>query len=180
VFFIHNSKKGMTLVEIVVVMALLAIILTAAAVIFIPALKSTNQTNEIASARAVADTTIDYIKDQVIYADPVEVTGSAGSEADIYYLYIDENGHLVKKSGGTATEVFNQGFYSGLELQAADDHIFTVTLASNLQINIDVIGTPTGDTIYSASYTLELLNNTGETVGISGDCIRYGLPDYVD
>jgi prepilin-type N-terminal cleavage/methylation domain-containing protein len=191
-----SGNKGFTLVELIVAMTISLIIIGVAGSILI---SSTNlfahQVNKV-EREAIADTTADFIRDRLLFAQSIEVTATLpGDATNKEILYIGgsdgnaaQKGYVYYKRAGDTSPVnaFGDSFYKRTTI--ALDYVVTVVEPTTelpdppktfeITVHIYVAGNDTAQ--YSVTRTYKLINSKPDTEPVaSGSAQSTTTPFYL-
>lgn len=165
-----KNKKGFTLIELVVVLALLTMLSGILTGIMMSVFKVNNTSTDLSFAQIKAQYTLERIVDQIKYASAVDIqSGLPGTFGEDTYYLSAESGFIKAKSSSTDAI---------LSPDPIDpDFAYSVTFAKENAkvVAIDVSVWKNGSIIYSAQSSvfvnnLSLNNITGAA---SGNCIAF-------
>jgi prepilin-type N-terminal cleavage/methylation domain-containing protein len=177
---ILSGNKGFTLVELIVAMTISLIIIGVAGSILISSANLlAHQANKV-EREAIADTTADFVRDRLLFARSIEVTGTLpGDAADKEIIYIGgsdgsaaQKGYVYyKRAGDTApVNAFGDRFYKRTTI-ALD---YTVTVAEptaglpdpqkTLEVTIHIYAEGNDTVQYSTTRTYKLVNSKADDI----------------
>lgn len=146
---IHKNQKGMTLVEIVVVLLISSILMLICGSLIINSMQYFNTTSTANIDKLAADEISEQIRSTLAYANKVQVTDEEKTGKEWHSISISANNTLLIDG----EEQFNEGFYNNRDLTLSV-HRYKQDYRIDLLISF-VNGT---DTIYRREETLELIN----------------------
>lgn len=146
---IHKNQKGMTLVEIVVVLLISSILMLICGSLIINSMQYFNTTSTANIDKLAADEISEQIRSTLAYANKVQVTDEEKVGKEWHSISISANNTLLIDG----EEQFNEGFYNNRDLTLSV-HRYKQDYRIDLLISF-VNGT---DTIYRREETLELIN----------------------
>ncbi|MDL2257992.1 type II secretion system GspH family protein [Eubacteriales bacterium OttesenSCG-928-K08] len=164
-----KSKKGMTLIELVIAMSLLVVLLAVTIIMMISTFGSYAGNAEYMQARQIGDAALDYISEVIPFASGVSVDSTlpaATAGATIYFLSVDgvnpsASGYLYCRTVEQTYPVFGlTEFYAGTKISFALNGDIT---APTLTVNV----TRDNEGEYVNSRTTKLLNASGYTGSIA-------------
>ncbi|MEA5002011.1 MAG: type II secretion system protein [Christensenella sp.] len=139
-----NKKKAFTLIELIVVMALVGVLGLGIAVIFVSANDSIvtlgQQTDVTTKTNFAMDTVQTYLK----YAKGLTIheTANEAKEAGRTYLYSKDGRIYIQKGSNASEDMFNEAFYEGyyaeLMASAIQQNIVKVTVAMTNKNDVSV------------------------------------------
>lgn len=156
---LRNRKGGFTLVEMIVVVAIFAILMAGILAAVIPTFKFFSATNELASAKSISNNLYTYIKGKVEYADSVTVyTGSAfpggvdmSASSALEFRASDGHVYFYDKSA-TAAEAFNAAYYDKFKFA------ITTTGANTLLTFAITVNDKDDKAVHTSTNALNLVN----------------------
>ncbi len=165
----RNGKKAFTLIEVIVVVALVGIVGTAIVSMIVPASNVFGRVADEVETKMKAGQVMQTLVPQIRYAGDL-VVGSdpavIGSETDKRYLYA-QGGKVYLYKDEAATDLFSDAFYNGCTVDFS-----VLKLESNL-IEVTLVVTQTGGQSRSELVTSMRVLNTQEIGGTEGDILTY-------
>lgn len=143
-----KNKKGMTLVEIIVVLLIMSILLVIMGSLILNAFSYFNKTTDQDINKRSLDSISEYVRSELLYASDVRVQEEKPDEEEWNTLYIID-GKLYKND----ETVYSEGFYNHNDL--------VIKLRGFEQYRLDLNYSFKDDdnaNVYSTNDTLELLN----------------------
>ena len=129
-----KAKKAFTLIEIIVVTALVGIVGVAVVSMMVPASNVFQQMSSNVEAKMKADQLMKVIQPQVRYATELEILDDAsqiGADGDFRYLYNGQNKILVYDNGAE-NDLFSEDYYGGYDVsftaQRLENNLVEITL----------------------------------------------------
>ncbi len=113
-----NKKKGYTLIELIIAMALMAIIGLFVMGFMMPMMKNYNQQNKVRNAKDVATLMITYLKEEIHCATGNINTGTEGPE-----VYRIINDATLTRNGITSSQIKVDDFKISLKFTSVDNAI---------------------------------------------------------
>ena len=171
-----KQTKGITLVEVVVVMAIIGILLG-------PILETVNtnmqlnrEANERANAKDIALLVQNYIYSQVKWANKVEYSTSPLSGYE--NIYIDSGQGLIHKVGANERVVYSKGalhnFNVTLEFKKVSIMEDTLT---DVKVIVSKINNGINEHLYTNNTSMDAINMTsGSIPNTSGNVIAFKVP----
>lgn len=143
-----RNKKGMTLVEIIVVLLIMSILLVIMGSLILNAFSYFNKTTDQDIYKRSLDSISEYVRNELLYASDVRVQEEKPDDEEWHTLYIVD-GKLYKND----EQVYSDGFYN------QNDLIIKIRGFEKyrLDLNYSFIDSDNKN-VYSNSDTLELLN----------------------
>ncbi|MBN2796275.1 MAG: type II secretion system protein [Clostridia bacterium] len=174
-------KKGFTLIELVVIMALFSVVMLVGMSFLIGSKNSFQRSQDASEIHYEVRKASDYIRDEIRNADFIEI-GLIPSTPDPFfdYLYVS-SGQLIHVVNGVA-------YTKTLDILIDDANMFLIEQALNgnnaITYTIDAsLSSSVGTRTYNAPTTIHLNNITdylgkrGNTyTAVSGPCIKYTKP----
>lgn len=164
-----NGKKAFTLIEVIVVVALVGIVGAAIVSMMVPASnifgRVADEVETKMKAGQVMQTLVPqmrYAGEMVIGSDPSLIGGDTGKR----YLYAQE-GKIYLYTDGKASNLFTDDFYDGCTVDFS-----VLKLESNL-IEVTLVVQQTGGQSKSELVTAVRVLNTQEIGGTQGDILTY-------
>lgn len=142
------NKKGMTLVEITVVLLIACILMTITGGILINSLGYFQDTTELSIDKSVGDGILDFIKSEIEYSTDVRVRETKPEGDNWHNIYV-QNGQLYRDD----KIVFSDDYYNNRRLQI-DVNGFKNGYRLDMKISLK----SNDETMYRTSHTFELLN----------------------
>lgn len=143
-----KNKKGMTLIEIMVVLLIMSILLVIMGSLILNSFKYFNETTTQDLSKRSLDSISDYIREELLYASDVRVQEEKPNEEEWNILHV-KDGKLYKNE----EQVFSDIFYDKNELY------INVRGFENYRLDIKYTYKDSdGKQVYSTNDTLELLN----------------------
>ncbi len=167
-----KSKKAFTLVELVVVMALMGIIGLAVALIFLSANNTTVMLAEQTDINIKTNYVMQTLQTQLRFAEDLVIgePADAGTDANKRYLYSEEGKIYIREGKDPARNLFDEGFYGGynigMELRAVGKNNNVVLLSVKTESKNDP------QVAYSLETELRALN-TINVEGTQGSMAAY-------
>ena len=169
-----QNKKGMTLVELVIAFAVLAVITAIVVTMLVSTGHLFAEQANMASNRRIGDTILDYVCSALLYAE--EIAASSDTSAVLksgemrHFISTDgqraaQAGYLFRSEGTDTWDVFGKDFYNGKTIRLAMEHgaekenVLTVRVFV-LQANGDE-----EQQVYKNERTLAFLNNPDISAG---------------
>lgn len=143
-----NNKKGMTLVEIIVVLLIMSITLIIMGSLILSAFANFDKTTKQDLSERALDSVAKYVRSELLYAKDIRVQNDA-LEGETWNVLSIEEGHLFKNG----EQVFQDGFYN--------DNALKVNVRGFEKYRLDItysFENKDNDNIYHTQNTLELLN----------------------
>ncbi|MGI6161466.1 MAG: prepilin-type N-terminal cleavage/methylation domain-containing protein [Christensenellales bacterium] len=165
-----QKKKAFTLVEMIVVLALLGIIGSGLIGIIVPSTNIFTRIGAEVQAKMKSNQVMRVVLDQTEFAKDLElITNSAliGEDAEKRYLYTN-NGKLYMQSSGSTIDLFGDDFYDGYEVSLSARKMEKNLV--ELTLNTMLSGSPNVN--HTLTTTLRSLN-TSEVAGDNGGIIAY-------
>lgn len=175
--FLQGSRKGITLIEVIVVMAIIGILLISIGQIFITNTQLTIKTNDRIQAKDEVLIIQDFIFDRVKYSSHINITSiAAPTIGDVQSIFVDSRGLIHRTNSGDRV-IFSQ---QALGRHTINLH-FSSTTASNKSTIISVTaGQMNGGTIkpiYKGNTSVKCINMTTASVpSTSGSVIEFVIP----
>lgn len=147
----RRGSRGYTLIELVVAMAVAAVLFLSMAAILAPVYRTYQRTLERSDARLIAENVLDALRNGTIAASALTAKqGASGSE-------IDAGGDTYAVSGGLLTyrgdAVFAPAYYAGKTISLTASQLFENTVLATVTV------AKGGETLASASAVLSPLKN---------------------
>ena len=170
-----NKKRGFTLIELIVTIAIVSILIAALVPIFPMVTRIGETSNDMTQAQNLAKLQIQCIENELRYAKEVNIETSLPASLTQGYRYIFLNSGLINKQiyGYSAENII-----TGL---AFDGYTYNISFApvnsKVLEINVSVI--KDAEQIYNISSKLHLNNiiNTSITGAAQSSCVSYKITD---
>jgi prepilin-type N-terminal cleavage/methylation domain-containing protein len=167
----NKSKKGFTLVELIVVVALLAIVGVAVISIMTPASNMFTKMQKQAQAKIIASGVMQVIEPQVRFGTNLKIVSAKSLDSNRYLYTTGGKVYIVKGETGNTSPVdlFGTDFYSGytIEMQCK------VPDSSPNTVQITVTAKYITDTSIISSLTTSIQNQNTDTVIDNGGSINY-------
>lgn len=155
------NHKGMTLIEIIVVLTISSIIMIVVGTVIVSSFTSFNKTAEADDYKRSMDGISNVVRDELMYASKVTLDTPTPSnnktlqEDGWKWFSIDEFGHLCHNDETTIDKpLFNRDYYRNLRLG------FSVKIYPNnyrVDLKFELLNNDEKK-VYGTSYTLELIN----------------------
>lgn len=164
-----NSNKAFTLVELIVVVALVGIVGAAIASMMVPTsnvfMRLSDEVETKMKAGQVMQTLVPQIRyagDMVIGNDPSVIGGEAGKQ----YLYV-QDGRVYLYKDGAAADLYSEEFYNGCSVE------FSAKKLENNLVEVTLTVTQPGGGSRSELKTSVRDLNTQEIGGTEGSVLTY-------
>ena len=105
------NNKGMTLVEIVVVLLIASIIMTITGGILVNSLGYFDTTTKKSLDKQTLDGVLDFISNEITYATDVRVSNTKPDDRDWHYLYVLKNDKNKGRLYRDGKAVFDDDYY---------------------------------------------------------------------
>ncbi len=162
-----KSKKGFTLVEMVVVIALVAILGVAVVSIMTPAGNMFAKMQKQAQAKMIASGVMQVVEPQARFGTNLKIVSSVVSGDSNRYLYASGGKLLMRDTGkASATDVFGSDYYNGYTVE------MTCSSSGN-SVQITVKAKYATDDTIASSLTTTIQNQNTANVTDSGGSIDY-------
>lgn len=172
---INRNYKGITLVEMIVVIAIIGIMLVPLYGVLETNKSIVDRTEDSANAKVIANTVYAFIEQKLKYAQTISTSDTI--ETTQYAIKIDQN-QILYYSPETHVEqlVFDQTYFEEFGIEVSFNKVPTID--NQMEISV-VITLPSGDTYTLGPNKLELINGDSAHINITtGDkVINYTLPD---
>lgn len=162
------NNKGMTLVEIVIVLLIASIAMTITGGILINSLGYFQDTTELSTDKTAGDGVLDFIKNEIQYSTKVSVQKDIPSNDDWHCLYV-QNDQLYKDSDPVFTKTnTKKGDYYGNRKLEIKTNCFNNGYRMDMEIYLNTGSGTNKETKYKVTHTFEFLNlkkdkNSGST-----------------
>lgn len=162
------NNKGMTLVEIVIVLLIASIAMTITGGILINSLGYFQDTTELSTDKTTGDGVLDFIKSEIQYSTKVSVQKDIPSNDDWHCLYV-QNDQLYKDSDPVFTKTnTKKGDYYGNRKLEIKTNCFNNGYRMDMEIYLNTGSGTNKETKYKVTHTFEFLNlkkdkNSGST-----------------
>ncbi|MDX9889029.1 MAG: prepilin-type N-terminal cleavage/methylation domain-containing protein [Anaerovoracaceae bacterium] len=152
-----KTKKGFTLVEIIVALAIFAIIIGGSASLILSGSDIFKKQADMSHGSVMARYTINWFEDNITYSPNIQIvdnslTVPAGMTAIRIQNSGDKEGQLMMYMNGTWEEVLTPGFYEGSKID-----IKPVINSESLEITVE-IRNPNDNLIAKSTKLINLLN----------------------
>ena len=171
---ILREKKGFTLVEVIITMAILGIVAAAINSIFYFTLKINKADNDSYIAQSDAQIIMQKIQNEIRYANTLVIDSCSPSNfiSGIKYIY-NSNGSIVKNSGISLD--------SAVPLTAGSkDFSYSITFSKNSSksVGVKVSVFKNGTNLYNLETSIHINNliSTNVTGASEGGAVEYTLP----
>lgn len=160
-----RDRRGVTLAELIVTMAIFALITAATAALLVPTLSSYAKANELAELNSLLDTLSTELTGAMsasdhppdIAADKAQVTLYAAGSSTSYYI---QNGILYRQPGNTAGgPVLQPGYYKNKQLSLEFSYTQTTTPPSAILTTKLRLTLRDGGTLQRSFDTMPILLN---------------------
>ncbi len=152
----YHNKKGFTLVEIIVSIALASIILMLAGTLILSSTNLLNTSSERDLDKRTVDSVIEFVREEIEYATDVRILNSSSNhipdyqnDANWHYFYIKD--YKLYRDG---IDVFSDGFYSGRDFKM----VVKANYQNKVRVDIRYILNDGREDTYTSRDTLMLLN----------------------
>ncbi len=187
-----KNNKGLTLMELLVVIAVFSILFLAIVMFVVPTMNMFVKTRDIAEAKAMANLVMDYIEGSVYSTDVLELrdyTTDPTAISDAAYDADDSKQfYLLSVNGGGALELFKEGESSrsdaisqGITAGYNANISFAKRKADSkvLMVSIEVFKTGGIDPLFKLEKDIYLTNmlGTASIIGDETDEILFYRPD---
>lgn len=172
-----KNKKGVTLIELIIAMALSIMLIIPVMIIFITANTTLFSSGKLSTAQTIANLASDKIKRELSFASNAVITNTITLQSDKYYIFV-QGGMLYKKSGSTNTdeEIINQSMLNteGLAIQIN----FNSPGGKIINAEISILEISTNNIIYKLNKSIFFQNMPdGVTIANStGSIAEYSKP----
>lgn len=162
------NNKGMTLVEIVIVLLIASIAMTITGGILINSLGYFQDTTELSTDKTAGDGVLDFIKNEIQYSTKVSVQRDIPSDEDWHSLYIQDD-QLYKDDDPVFTKTdTKKGDYYGNRKLEIETNCFNNGYRMDMKIYLNTGSGTNKETKYKVTHTFEFLNlkkdkNSGST-----------------
>lgn len=135
-----KSIKGFTLVEIIVALAIFAVIVGGSASLIMSGSDVFRKNADMSHAARMSQYTIDWLEDELIFATSMQVENNVNQApaSGVRAIKIGENGsqegHLLRYTEGAWQEVFTSGFYENFIISIETDLDGTDRLSLNVEV----------------------------------------------
>ena len=146
---IKFNKKGMTLVEITVVLLIASILMTITGGILINSLGYFQDTTALSTDKSVGDGILDFINSEIEYSSDVRIQENQPSGNDWHSIYV-ENGQLYRDGAS----VFDEDYYYNKRKLEINVNGFKNGYRLDMQIYLK----KNDEIKYRTSHTFEFLN----------------------
>ncbi|MEG2506751.1 MAG: prepilin-type N-terminal cleavage/methylation domain-containing protein [Longicatena sp.] len=153
------NHKGMTLVEIIVVMLISSIVMMIVGSMIVSSMTSFNKTTEADKSKLAVDGISKLVRDELIYATDIS-NGSVPTTKDWNWFSVNKDGHLLRHDkdakDSIGVEVFNKDYYSNKKLK-----FFVKTYKEKNDYKIDLkyqFYNSKDELVYGTTYTVGLIN----------------------
>lgn len=149
------NKKGMTLIEVIVILLLSSILMVIAGSLLLNSMGYFNKTAQSNYEKMAADAISSYVREQLVYANEVQIsTVKPDKSDDWHWISIDEHNHLTRDD----KPVYNDDFYRSRVLRIKAKCYDNYRLDLSFSLHDDE-----GKQYYKTSTTLELVNIKAKT-----------------
>lgn len=170
-----KSKKGFSLIELLVTIAILSIAMTAITGILTFGYNMYNNANLLHDAHALATLTEQKIEAEVLYAGTlhIDTTYNASLASSISTLYFS-SGRLAKDTGTAAgTNTHNYAYQAGAYTELNCAAVFSSASPGTLRVNLTV--TKGTSTLYQIQTDIQLVNMSGQSLTGSGPAVEFSI-----
>lgn len=165
----HLNKKGMTLIEVIVVLMLSSILMVIAGGLLLNSMGYFNETAQSNYEKQAVDAISSYVREQLVYASEVQIaTQKPDKSSEWHWISVNDENQLMKDDNA----VYNNDFYRSRALK-----ITAKCYSDNYRLDLSFAFADEQDKqVYRTASTLELVNikakdNKGEAIvnaGIKG------------
>lgn len=150
-----NNKKGMTLVEVIVVLLISSILLMIMGSLILNSFKYLNNTTDQDLSKRSMDSLSSYVRNELLYSSDVRVNTTVPEGENWRCFYVDK-GKLYQdldlSDSDVAEQVYSDSFYNNKDLK------MTVSGYGNYRLDFSYSYSDEGEEIYRSKDTVELLN----------------------
>lgn len=155
------DNKGFTLVEIIVTLAIFAIVLTVAGTVYFAGNRMYTQTEIKNQEKYIGDTVFNYMRDRLVYAKDVSVYVSGTNPSSVSYSNVF-NVTSDKMCFGTNKDpanVLGDSWYGNYKIK----YIAKKATDNTLNLTVSVLDTSNNE-VYSTGSTMKIINLVGAVV----------------
>lgn len=139
-----KSKKAFTLVELIVVIALMGIVGLAVTLIFVSANETTVKLAEQTDINVKTNYVMETVQTQLRFAGDLAIgdPADAGADADRRYLYSEDGKIYIQEGREAARDMFDEAFYQGysvgMEVTLIQKNVVILSITTESKNNPEV------------------------------------------
>lgn len=147
----HLNKKGMTLIEVIVVLMLSSILMVIAGGLLLNSMGYFNETAQSNYEKQAVDAISSYVREQLVYASEVQIaTQKPDKSSEWHWISVNDENQLMKDDNA----VYNNDFYRSRALK-----ITAKCYSDNYRLDLSFAFADEQDKqVYRTGSTLELVN----------------------
>lgn len=165
-----KAKKGFTLIELIVVIALMSIVGLGIALIFTSANDSVVTLSRQTDINVRTNAVMDIVQTQLKYAKDLKIdnAGAVGADPGKRYLYSKDGKVYLKKGVNPAQDMFSEAYYEGYYID------ITISKMETNIVSLEVSTAVKNDPSISFSLITDVnVLNTEHVEGESGNMVSY-------
>lgn len=184
---VFMNKRGLTLVELMVTLSIMAIVVVITIIMLLSSSNLFAQHSGYAAGKQIGDGCLDYVAEQLLYANSVSSVTDTSGEG--HMLLVSEDGqnpaalgYLYQKSGVMA-HVFSEEFYNGnfVKIKLKSEGQSSVLIAVHVVRRHEGSAPYAEETVYKNEKSIRLLNAIEENAlnigALERDlCVSYSVP----
>ncbi len=151
-----KSKKGFTLVEVIVSLLIVSIILAFATSFFFVGQKLFSNSIKNSNNKIVGDNVLSFLSEKLKYADKIQILNNSSVSSAKYtgIFYMTNNMLGFDKASSKNNNIYGESYYNGNRLRVT----VTVLDKTSMNISVSVISSSLTEVLYSTNNVIKILN----------------------